>query len=87
VARVLKVDVTVLTGQPYVTELQRDRLAVGMYKGGFAGKARFAYRYSFRPAVWERLLVRAGFVSVEASVLDAPRPGHLGTLIVRADVP
>src|SRR5438034_4218778 len=27
VARDLKVDVTVLTGQPYVTELQRDRLA------------------------------------------------------------
>ncbi|MEU1595098.1 helix-turn-helix transcriptional regulator [Streptomyces sp. NPDC005708] len=27
VARALKVDVTVLTGQPYVTELQRDRLA------------------------------------------------------------
>ncbi|MGW4519165.1 helix-turn-helix domain-containing protein [Streptomyces sp. NPDC004393] len=27
VARTLKVDVTVLTGQPYVTELQRDRLA------------------------------------------------------------
>lgn len=26
-AKVLKVDVTVLTGQPYVTELQRDRLA------------------------------------------------------------
>ncbi|MBA4864333.1 helix-turn-helix transcriptional regulator [Streptomyces sp. PSKA54] len=27
VSRALKVDVTVLTGQPYVTELQRDRLA------------------------------------------------------------
>lgn len=27
VARVLRVDVTVLTGQPYVTELQQDRLA------------------------------------------------------------
>lgn len=27
VARVLQIDVTVLTGQPYVTELQRDRLA------------------------------------------------------------
>ncbi|WP_345022208.1 helix-turn-helix transcriptional regulator, partial [Streptomyces shaanxiensis] len=26
-AKVLKVDVTVLTGQPYVTELQHDRLA------------------------------------------------------------
>ncbi|WP_030810918.1 helix-turn-helix domain-containing protein [Streptomyces sp. NRRL S-337] len=27
VARVLRIDVTVLTGQPYVTELQKDRLA------------------------------------------------------------
>uniref|UniRef100_UPI0034DE136A helix-turn-helix domain-containing protein n=1 Tax=Streptomyces sp. PU-14G TaxID=2800808 RepID=UPI0034DE136A len=27
VARLLRIDVTVLTGQPYVTELQQDRLA------------------------------------------------------------
>ncbi|MEU9186956.1 class I SAM-dependent methyltransferase [Streptomyces sp. NPDC048484] len=59
----------------------------GMYKGGFAGKAMFTYRYSYRPAVWERLLTRAGFASAEACVLDAPKPGHIGTLIVRAEVP
>lgn len=57
----------------------------GMYKGGFAGKATFTYRYSYRPAVWERLLTRAGFASAEARVLDAPKPGHIGTLIVRAE--
>jgi SAM-dependent methyltransferase len=56
----------------------------GMYKGGFAGKAMFTYRYSYRPAVWERLLTRAGFVTAAARVLDAPKPGHIGTLIVRA---
>ncbi|MFE5375171.1 class I SAM-dependent methyltransferase [Streptomyces mirabilis] len=56
----------------------------GMYKGGFAGKAMFTYRYSFRPAVWGRLLTRAGFATAEAEVLQAPKPGHIGTLIVSA---
>ncbi|WP_223731122.1 class I SAM-dependent methyltransferase [Streptomyces purpurogeneiscleroticus] len=59
----------------------------GMYKGGFAGKAMFTYRYSYRPAVWERQLTRAGFAAASASVLDAPEEGHIGTLIVRAHVP
>ncbi|GAA3865159.1 class I SAM-dependent methyltransferase [Streptomyces lacrimifluminis] len=59
----------------------------GMYKGGFAGKALFTYRYSYRPAVWERLLTRAGFAEATARVLDAPTPGHIGTLIVRAEAP
>ncbi|MEU3536800.1 class I SAM-dependent methyltransferase [Streptomyces murinus] len=56
----------------------------GMYKGGFAGKAMFAYRYSYRPAVWERLLARAGFTMADAQVIDAPQPGHIGTLLVCA---
>jgi hypothetical protein len=51
-----------------------------MYKAGFAGKAMFTYRYSYRPAVWERLLIRAGFATADAQVLDAPQPGHIGTL-------
>ncbi|QXE35084.1 class I SAM-dependent methyltransferase [Streptomyces sp. GMY02] len=59
----------------------------GMYKGGFAGKAMFTYRYSYRPAVWERLLIRAGFATADARVLDAPQPGHIGTLLVRAVAP
>ncbi|WP_455354873.1 class I SAM-dependent methyltransferase [Streptomyces sp. SYSU K217416] len=58
----------------------------GMYKGGFAGKAMFTYRYSYRPAVWQRLLTCAGFSTPQAAVLDAPQPGHIGTLIVRARV-
>ncbi|GAA2604602.1 class I SAM-dependent methyltransferase [Streptomyces axinellae] len=56
----------------------------GMYKGGFAGPSMFTYRYSFRPQVWERLLLRAGFETAEATVLDPPDPGHIGTLIVTA---
>ncbi|MER5742929.1 class I SAM-dependent methyltransferase [Streptomyces sp. NPDC002225] len=56
----------------------------GMYKGGFAGRALFTYRYSYRPTVWERLLTRAGFATAHARVLDAPQPGHIGTLLVHA---
>ena len=36
------------------------------------------------PAVWERLLTRAGFARAVATVLDAPSPGHIGTLVVVA---
>lgn len=56
----------------------------GMYKGGFAGKAMFTYRYSYKPAVWERHLTRAGFTAARATVVDAPQPGHIGTLLVTA---
>ncbi|WP_316743172.1 class I SAM-dependent methyltransferase [Streptomyces sp. MK7] len=59
----------------------------GMYKGGFAGKAMFTYRYSYPPAVWERMLTQAGFATAEAHVLDAPHSGHIGTLLVRATAP
>ncbi|MFE1444273.1 class I SAM-dependent methyltransferase [Streptomyces sp. NPDC058739] len=56
----------------------------GMYKGGFAGKAMFTYRYSYKPAVWERHLLRAGFASANARIVPAPEEGHIGTLIVDA---
>ncbi|MFC7983787.1 class I SAM-dependent methyltransferase [Streptomyces sp. NPDC057336] len=56
----------------------------GMYKGGFAGKAMFTYRYSYKPTVWERLLLRAGFATAEAWVVEAPQAGYIGTLVVRA---
>ncbi|MFG3096066.1 class I SAM-dependent methyltransferase [Streptomyces sp. NPDC048202] len=56
----------------------------GMYKGGFAGKAMFTYRYSYKPAVWERHLLRAGFSTAKAKIVDAPMEGHIGTLIASA---
>jgi SAM-dependent methyltransferase len=56
----------------------------GMYKGGFAGRAMYTYRYSYRPAVWERHLTRAGFASAEARTIEPPTPGHIGTLLVTA---
>ncbi|MET8270413.1 class I SAM-dependent methyltransferase [Streptomyces sp. NPDC005096] len=56
----------------------------GMYKGGFAGKAMFTYRYSYTPRRWTGFLERHGFRDVEARIIDAPEPGHIGTLLVRA---
>ncbi|MFE0046831.1 class I SAM-dependent DNA methyltransferase [Streptomyces albireticuli] len=58
----------------------------GMYKGGFAGRAMYTYRYSYTPRKWENLLLRAGFEKAEVWVLDAPEPDHIGTLIARAVV-
>jgi SAM-dependent methyltransferase len=55
----------------------------GMYKGGFAGKAMFTYRYSYTPRKWSALLEKSGFTDIQASVLDAPTPGYIGALIVR----
>ncbi|MGK5640675.1 class I SAM-dependent methyltransferase [Streptomyces sp. URMC 126] len=56
----------------------------GMYKGGFAGRALYTYRYSYTPRKWRNLVLSAGFAEVEAKIIEAPQPGHIGTLIVRA---
>ena len=53
----------------------------GMYKGGFAGPATYAYRYSYTPARWRSLLRGAGFDEAVVRVHDAPTVGHIGTLI------
>ncbi|MGW7313098.1 class I SAM-dependent methyltransferase [Streptomyces sp. NPDC054865] len=55
----------------------------GMYKGGFAGPAMFTYRYSYTPETWEDLLREAGFVDVQARIINAPKSDHIGTLLVR----
>ncbi|WP_052850328.1 class I SAM-dependent DNA methyltransferase [Streptomyces avicenniae] len=57
----------------------------GMYKGGFAGPAMFTYRYSYTPEVWEDFLSDAGLHGAHVHVLAAPEPGHIGTLIGRAE--
>ncbi|MBL1091764.1 MULTISPECIES: class I SAM-dependent methyltransferase [Streptomyces] len=59
----------------------------GMYKGGFAGPARYTYRYSYPPEVWEGMLREAGFEHARARLVDAPKPGYIGTLLVRAVCP
>lgn len=59
----------------------------GMYKGGFAGPAMFTYRYSYTLEAWEDFMRAAGFEQVQAVELDAPQPGHIGTLIVQGTRP
>lgn len=56
----------------------------GMYKGGFAGPAMFTYRYSYTPDVWEGFLSSAGLSGAHVRIVDAPKPGHIGTLIGHA---
>ncbi|GAA0286917.1 hypothetical protein GCM10010302_26550 [Streptomyces polychromogenes] len=55
----------------------------GMYKGGFAGPAMFTYRYSYPLHQWHEFMENAGFIDVEVREIDAPTPGHIGTLLVR----
>ncbi|MFD6691105.1 class I SAM-dependent methyltransferase [Streptomyces bacillaris] len=57
----------------------------GMYKGGFAGPAMFTYRYSYPPERWETFLSDAGLSGAHVRVQEAPEPGHIGTLIGRAE--
>ncbi|KPI06860.1 hypothetical protein OK074_4041 [Actinobacteria bacterium OK074] len=59
----------------------------GMYKGGFAGPATYAYRYSYTPAMWRSHLLSAGFTEIVTQVHEAPKPDHIATLIVRATAP
>ncbi|MEU4682851.1 class I SAM-dependent methyltransferase [Streptomyces xinghaiensis] len=41
-------------------------------------------RWQYTPEAWTDLLKRHGFTEIHASVLEAPEPGKLGTLLVRA---
>jgi len=52
----------------------------GMYKGGFAGKPVYTYRYSYTPRKWRNLLLEYGFYRAGAKVIEAPTEGHIGTL-------
>ncbi|MFE7132210.1 class I SAM-dependent methyltransferase [Streptomyces sp. NPDC057638] len=58
----------------------------GMYKGGFAGPARYSYRYSHTPEQWTEMLLTAGFAEADVRVIEAPEPTHIGTLVARAVV-
>ncbi|GHE08522.1 class I SAM-dependent methyltransferase [Streptomyces alanosinicus] len=52
----------------------------GMYKGGFAGRPVYTYRYSYSPRKWRNLLLKYGFQRVGVKVIQAPTEGHIGTL-------
>jgi SAM-dependent methyltransferase len=58
----------------------------GMYGAGFTGRQVWIYQWAYEPSDWADLLRRYGFRDVVARVLDAPEPGHVGTLIVTARV-
>ena len=44
-------------------------------------------RWSYAPEQWTDLLKRHGFTDVGASILEAPDPRGVGTLMVRAHAP
>ncbi|MET8164651.1 class I SAM-dependent methyltransferase [Streptomyces sp. NPDC005329] len=56
----------------------------GMYKGGFAGKPLYTYRYSHSPRKWRNLLLEARFHRAGSKIIDAPTEGHIGTLFASA---
>jgi SAM-dependent methyltransferase len=58
-----------------------------MYGNGLAGRKLTVLRWSYAPQTWADLLKRSGFTRIEASILDAPDPADVGTLIVRAQAP
>ncbi|MEV5879870.1 class I SAM-dependent methyltransferase [Streptomyces sp. NPDC052101] len=59
----------------------------GMYKGGFAGRPAYTYRYSYTPRKWKNLLLEYGFHRAGVKVIEAPTEGHIGTLFGTAGRP
>ena len=59
----------------------------GMYGNGFNGRKLTVLRWSHSPEQWSDLLKREGFTGIEATILDAPDPRDVGTLMVRAYAP
>jgi SAM-dependent methyltransferase len=59
----------------------------GMYGNGFNGPKLTVLRWSYAPEQWTDLLKRHGFTGVDASILEAPDPRDVGTLMVRAYAP
>jgi SAM-dependent methyltransferase len=56
----------------------------GMYGNGFNGRQVWIYRWAYEPTTWADLLHQHGFADVHARIEPAPKPDHLGTLIVEA---
>lgn len=54
----------------------------GIYGNGLTGKQVWVYRWAYESATWAGLLHRHGFTDIHARVEAAPRPDHVGTLIV-----
>ncbi|MFC1407001.1 MULTISPECIES: trans-aconitate 2-methyltransferase [Streptacidiphilus] len=59
----------------------------GMYGNGFNGPKLTVLRWSHSPEQWTDLLKRHDFADIDAGILPAPDPDHVGTLMVRAYAP
>ncbi|NLU75991.1 class I SAM-dependent methyltransferase [Streptomyces sp. HNM0575] len=56
-----------------------------MYGNGLSGRRLPVLRWSYSPEMWTDLLKRSGLTEIDASVLPAPDPDNVGTLMVRAE--
>lgn len=61
--------------------------AQGMHVNGFKGKKGGLTRWHYTPEMWVGILRNYGFLDVHAEIVEAPDPGDVGTLLVRAAVP
>ena len=59
----------------------------GMYGNGFNGPKLTVLRWSHSPEQWADLLKRHGYTDIDAGILTAPDPDHVGTLMIRAHTP
>jgi SAM-dependent methyltransferase len=55
-----------------------------MYGNGLAGRKLTLLRWAHAPEWWADLLKRTGFTDIDATILTAPDPEDVGTLMVRA---
>ncbi|MDI5963434.1 class I SAM-dependent methyltransferase [Streptantibioticus silvisoli] len=55
-----------------------------MYGNGLAGRKLTLLRWAYSPQWWADLLKRTGFTDIDATILPAPDPDDVGTLMVRA---
>ncbi|OEV13904.1 methyltransferase family protein [Streptomyces sp. Amel2xB2] len=58
-----------------------------MYGNGLSGRRLPVLRWAYSPEMWAELLERHRFTGIDASVLPAPEPDNVGTLMVRAKTP
>lgn len=56
----------------------------GAWQFGGRGEPMCVRRWNYEPEMWVEILDAHGFVSPTADVLEAPTPGDVGTLLVRA---
>lgn len=61
--------------------------ALGIWGAGYSGSQLPMARWSYEPDQWAEKLTGYGYTAVNARVLPAPDPAHVGTLLVEASAP